>query len=328
MLGIETSCDDTGVALVEDGQRIVAEATSRQDDLHARFGGVVPEVASRCHAERLAPLTQGILQEAGVTYRNLEGIAYTEGPGLIGSLLVGVNFAKALAFRQSIPAVGIHHLEAHLYSVRFAESEILFPHLALLVSGGHTSLYIVRDWNQAELVGQTLDDAAGEAFDKVAKLLGLGYPGGPALAKAAEKAQGPLPELPIPRTKGEFDFSLSGLKSAVARLVERETYPAESVAAAFQDVVVKLLVSRVAEAARRYGLRQVTLCGGVAANRCLRERLQQQCADQSLSFVAAPFSLAMDNGVMVAGLGYHYLKAGCRSPLDAGAFSTSRLGNG
>lgn len=326
VLGIETSCDDTGVALVEDGHRILAEATSRQDDLHARFGGVVPEVASRCHAERLAPLTQAILQEAGLTFSDVDGIAYTEGPGLIGSLLVGVNFGKALAYRLAIPAVGIHHLEAHLYSTRFAESEIIFPHLALLVSGGHTSLYIVKEWNRVEVVGQTLDDAAGEAFDKVAKLLGLGYPGGPAVAQAADKAQGPLPELPLPRTKGEFDFSLSGLKSAVARLVERGDYPAADVAAAFQDVVVTLLVSRVMEAAARFELRQVTLCGGVAANRCLRLRLQQRCEERSLSFVAAPFTLAMDNGVMVAGLGYHYLNAGCRSPLQAGAFSTSRLG--
>ncbi len=328
VLGIETSCDDTGVALVEDGARIVAEATSRQDDLHARFGGVVPEVASRCHSERIAPLVDGILRESNLSYTDIDGIAYTQGPGLIGSLLVGLNFAKSLAYGLGITAIGIHHLEAHLYSTRFAASDcedsVVFPHLALLVSGGHTSLYVVRSWTDFESMGETLDDAVGEAFDKVAKLLGLGYPGGPAIERAAREAQGPFPELPTPKTERPFDFSLSGLKSAVARIVQKGGYEPACVASAFQRVVAELLTSRVLDACAHANLKHVTLSGGVAANRALRGALESACADHGYVFTPAPLALAMDNGVMVAGAGYHRLASGERSPLDAGAFSTSR----
>ncbi len=324
VLGIETSCDDTGVALVRDGVEIVAQATSRQDDLHARFGGVVPEVASRCHSERIAPLVTALLDEAGVSLSDLDAIAYTEGPGLIGSLLVGSNFGKTLAFRLGVPAVAVHHLEAHLYSARFEEPNLTFPHLGLLVSGGHTSLYIVRSWEETELLGQTLDDAAGEAFDKVAKLLGLGYPGGPAIQNAATEATGPRPELPTPRTPNPLDVSLSGLKSAVSRLAQTGAYAADAIADAFQSKVVEMLVARVLKAAAEHDLRQVTLTGGVAANALLREELALHCSQNKLHFVAAPLHLAMDNGSMVGGLGYHHLQAGRLAPLDAGAFSTTR----
>ena len=324
VLGIETSCDDTGVALVRDGVDIVAHATSRQDDLHARFGGVVPEVASRCHSERIAPLVTALLDEAGVSLSDLDAIAYTEGPGLIGSLLVGSNFGKTLAFRLGVPAVAVHHLEAHLYSARFEEPNLTFPHLGLLVSGGHTSLYIVRSWEETELLGQTLDDAAGEAFDKVAKLLGLGYPGGPAIQNAATEATDPRPVLPTPRTPNPLDVSLSGLKSAVSRLAQTGTFAPEAIADAFQSKVVEMLVTRVLKAAEEHDLRQVTLTGGVAANAHLRKELALHCAQKQLHFVAAPLQLAMDNGSMVGGLGYHLLQAGRLAALDAGAFSTTR----
>ena len=327
VLGVETSCDDTGVALVEDGSVCLADVTSRQDDLHARFGGVVPEVASRCHSERLTPLVEGILREADVTYRDLDAVAYTEGPGLIGSLLVGSNFGKSLAYGLGIPCVGVHHLEAHLFSVSFAAEEVPFPHLGLLVSGGHTSLCVASSWTQFESLGETLDDAAGEAFDKVAKILGFGYPGGPAIERAAASASGPFPELPSPRTQRPYDISLSGLKSAVARLARSDTFAHDNIAAAFQTVVVSMLVKRAIGAARETGIGHVTLCGGVAANGFLRERLAQACRESDLSFTPAPLRLAMDNGVMVAGLGAHLIRSGKRATLDAGAFSTVRPKN-
>ena len=282
VLGIETSCDETGVALYDTGAGLLAQALHSQIDLHDAYGGVVPELASRDHIRRLLPLTRAILQESGRRLSDLDAVAYTQGPGLAGALLVGASVANALAYALEIAAIGVHHLEGHLLSPLLSKPAPRFPFVALLVSGGHTQLMRVSDVGRYALLGETLDDAAGEAFDKTAKLLGLPYPGGPALARLAEQGRPGIFKLPRPMLdSGDLNFSFSGLKTAVATAARRQqlTEAARAdLAAEFQQAIVDVLIAKSLAALDETGLNTLIVAGGVGANRLLRSRLDERAA--------------------------------------------------
>ena len=325
ILGIETSCDETGAAVVEDGRRVLSNVVASQVRVHARYGGIVPEVASRHHLEGLVPVVEAALKEARCCWSDLDAVAVTYGPGLSGSLLVGVNLAKALAFARSLPLVGVHHLEAHNYANWLDDGGPAprgFPVLALIVSGAHTDLVLMEEHGLYRRLGRTRDDAAGEAFDKVGRFLGLGYPGGPAIERAAASVGRPSLRLPRAWLGDAHDFSFSGLKTAVLRLARQqggEPLPVAEVAAAFQEAVVDVLVTKAVRAARREGVSQILLSGGVAANTALREALTRRSPVPVL--VPSPV-LCTDNGAMVAGCAYFRLQRGPPSGLDLDVFAT------
>ncbi len=318
VLGIETSCDETAVGVVEDGRRLLANVVASQASLHASYGGVVPEVASRRHLELLLPALEEALGRARLRPEALDAIGVTVGPGLAGSLLVGVNLAKALAYAWERPLVAVNHLEAHIYANWLLPDEPpRLPALCLVVSGGHTELVVMEGHGRYRLLGRTLDDAAGEAFDKAARLLGLGFPGGPAIERTAAGHGGARLRLPRARTRGAYDFSFSGLKTHVLRLVRGEhgpVPPAPEVAAAFQEAVVDALVQRVLRAAQEHEVAEVMVVGGVAANRLLRQELARRC---HLPVRVPPPDLCTDNGAMVAACAYYRLTLfGEEAPLD------------
>jgi N6-L-threonylcarbamoyladenine synthase len=321
VLGVETSCDETAVAVVRDRQ-VLASVVAQQIDIHARFGGVVPELASRRHAELIVPVAEEALSRAGVSLSDIEAVSVVQGPGLVGALLVGLCFAKSVAYALRRPLIGVSHLEAHVFSV-FAEASPPFPFAALLVSGGHTNLYRVEGFTQMRLLGQTRDDAAGEAFDKVAKLLGLGYPGGPAIERAA--VEGRPGALVLPRAMmgpGSLDFSFSGVKTAVSLHLRRNPQsPAADVAHAFQEAVVEVLVTKALRAVLTQGEHRLVVAGGVAANRRLREALEAACAREGIALYIPSMGLCTDNGAMVALAGLFRLERGERAGLDLDAFS-------
>ena len=320
ILGIETSCDETAAAVVEDGSRIIANVVASQIDIHARYGGVVPEVASRQHLLTIIPVISEAM--AGVSWQDIDGIAVTFGPGLAGSLLVGVNVAKAIALAKKLPLIGVNHLEAHIYANWLAPSPessplkgegtervncgVKFPCLCLVVSGGHSDLVLMRGHGQFEKLGRTRDDAAGEAFDKAARILGLGYPGGPAIEQASRSG---IPCLPLPRAwlKGSHDFSFSGLKTALWHLAHKGGVSVADAAASFQLAVADVLVVKTIEAARQLKVEQILLSGGVAANRMLS---QQFLANSPVPVLIPPPHLCTDNAAMVAACGYYDLQAG------------------
>ena len=324
ILGIETSCDETGAAVVEDGRRILSNVVASQARVHARYGGIVPEVASRHHLEALVPVVEAALVEARCRWSDLDAVAVTYGPGLSGSLLVGVNLAKALAFAHSLPLVGIHHLEAHNYANWLEDGDSPprgFPALALIVSGAHTDLVLMEEHGRYRRLGRTRDDAAGEAFDKVGRYLGLGYPGGPAIERAAATSGRPSLRLPRAWLGDAHDFSFSGLKTAVLRLARQEggrALPVAEVAAAFQEAVVDVLVSKTVRAASREGVSRILLSGGVAANTALREALVRR---SPVPVSVPPPALCTDNGAMVAGCAYFRLQRGPPSGLDLDVFA-------
>ncbi len=303
VLGIESSCDETGVALYETDTGLLAHRLHSQVAMHRDYGGVVPELASRDHIQRLLPLVHEVLGECSLTLKSLEGIAYTQGPGLAGALLVGAGFARALAYAMNIPAVGVHHLEGHLLSPLLADPRPEFPFVALLVSGGHTQLMHVAQVGAYETLGDTLDDAAGEAFDKTAQLLDLGYPGGPAVSKLAEMGDPTRFRLPRPMlNSGDLNFSFSGLKTAVLTLRNKhlEKVARADIAAAFQAAMVDVLAEKSMRALRQTGSRRLVVAGGVGANQQLRQRLIAETAKLGALVYFPPLELCTDNGAMIA----------------------------
>lgn len=323
ILGFESSCDETGVAAVCTERGLLAHALHTQIAMHQAYGGVVPELASRDHVRRVVPLTRQVLQEAGLGLDDVDAVAYTAGPGLAGALLVGASVAQAFAWARGLPAIPIHHLEGHLLSPMLARPRPEFPFIALLVSGGHTQLMRVDGVGQYELLGETLDDAAGEAFDKSAKLLGLGYPGGPALAAMAAQGDAARFELPRPMLhSGDLDFSFSGLKTAVLTRVKAagsalDEQTRADLAAATQAAIVDVLAAKAERALKQTGLRRLVVAGGVGANQQLRERLAQRLPRLGATAFFPPLALCTDNGAMIAFAAAERVKAGLVS-LDRG----------
>jgi N6-L-threonylcarbamoyladenine synthase len=324
ILGIESSCDETAAAVLVDGRKVLSSTVASQDDVHAAYGGVVPELASRRHIENIVPVVEKALKTAGVSKGDLDAIAVTNGPGLIGSILVGLSFAKSLAFALGKPLVPVNHIEGHLCAV-FLEKKVRYPHVGLVISGGHTNLYLVRGFGNYTLLGKTRDDAAGEAFDKVARLLNLGYPGGKAIDKIAPSGDPRSYPLPRVRTKGnELDFSFSGLKTAVSMLVKGEKRPGRwkaDIAASFQLAVTEMVAGRVFAGARSAGVKDIVISGGVAANSAIRKRLTEQAVDEGMRVHIPSIGLCTDNAAMIAYAGYMRFMAGVRAGPELNAFS-------
>jgi N6-L-threonylcarbamoyladenine synthase len=322
VLGIETSCDETGIALYDTARGLLGHALHTQVAMHADYGGVVPELASRDHIRRVLPLTQRVLRSANTLLQDVNAIAYTRGPGLAGALMVGASIGASLAYSLNIPAIGVHHLEGHLLSPLLSDPAPSFPFIALLVSGGHTQLMQVTDIGQYELLGETVDDAAGEAFDKSAKLLGLGYPGGPALAKLA--AQGDAQRFKLPRpmlNSGDLNFSFSGLKTAVLTATKRETLDQQGradLAASTQAAIVDILAEKSLQALRQSGTKRLVVAGGVGANQRLRERLTREAAENGWEVFYPALEFCTDNGAMIALAGALRLQAGAFSSMSFG----------
>ena len=318
VLGIETSCDETGVALFDTDAGLLGHRLFSQVAMHAEYGGVVPELASRDHVRRLLPLIRQLLEQTGQVLSGINGIAYTQGPGLAGALLVGASIAASLGFALGVPVVGVHHLEGHLLSPLLTTPAPRFPFVVLLVSGGHTQLMKAGAVGDYELLGETVDDAAGEAFDKTAKLLGLPYPGGPALARLADGGNPKQFKLPRPMiASGDLNFSFSGLKTAALTLANREGASAQTqadIAAAFQNAIVEVLVAKSAAAVLRTGLDQLVVAGGVGANRRLREALAAKAESAGFEVFYPPLDLCTDNGAMIAYAGAQRLVAGVIGP--------------
>ena len=326
VLGIETSCDETAAALVLGGNDIASSVVSSQIDLHAAFGGVVPEIASRAHLDLINPVIARAIVEAGVDEQRIDAVACTIGPGLIGALLVGVSAAKALALAWDVPFVGVNHLEAHLYAALLEDPDTELPIVVLLVSGGHTMLVEMTAPGGYRLLGQTIDDAAGEAFDKVARFLGLGYPGGPAIEAIAR--QGDPAAVAFPRAMRDqgLDFSFSGLKTSVMYHVRKHPdADTADIAASFQEAVVDVLVHKARRAAADVGAKGIALGGGVAANGALREAVLAACAEDGIrGYVPSP-AMCTDNAAMIAACGWHRLRLDGPTPLDAGAVPNLKL---
>lgn len=327
VLGIESSCDETAAALVTDGRVILAQRIASQDEVHRPYGGVVPEIAARAHAERLAPLIEATLADAGMNLDEVDAIAATAGPGLIGGVMVGLVTAKALAMATDKPLIAINHLEGHALSPRLADETLAYPYLLLLVSGGHCQILAVEGVGQFRRLATTIDDALGEAFDKTAKLLGLGYPGGPAVERLA--AQGDAKKVPLPRPlvgSSEPHFSFAGLKSAVMRAKHAlnaaadPDYTDADIAASFQQAAIDCLIDRTRRALKGVGeMNALVVAGGVAANKAIRGALEALAEDHGLPFVAPPLALCTDNAAMIAWAGVERLALGQSDPLDTAA---------
>ncbi len=345
ILAIETSCDETAAAVVIDGTTIASNIVASQIDLHAQYGGVFPEVASRAHAETISAVVAQAMSKADMDYADLDAIAVTQGPGLVGSLLVGINFAKGLALATGLPLLGINHLEGHVYSLWLAPGfvEVEFPVLALIVSGGHSELLVMRDHGVYQRIGGTIDDAAGEAFDKVGRLLGLPFPGGPAIEETAKSGSAEAYHFPRAKTDGAYDYSFSGLKTAVLRAVTilpregrrakrvrgaekaaqlRDDINISDVAASFQEALTDALVSSTERAARDYSVNALYLSGGVSANALLREKLR---ATLSVPIRYPPLTFCTDNAAMIGAAAHFRFRAGHRSSLDFEARASWRL---
>ncbi|GMV92689.1 MAG: tRNA N6-adenosine threonylcarbamoyltransferase [Candidatus Hydrogenedentota bacterium] len=320
ILGIETSCDETGVAVLQNGREILANEVASQVAIHAPFGGVVPEIASRHHTECITQLTQRALDSAG---GSIDAIAVTQGPGLSGSLMVGLNFGKALAYAWGVPLVPVHHIEGHIFSAFLGPDPPEFPFLALIVSGGHTCLIRCDAPHRYDIIGSTRDDAVGECFDKVARLLNLPYPGGPSIQRAAETGDPHAIEFPRGMAKGDsLEFSYSGLKTAVLYALQKETLQVADVAASFQHAAVDTLVIKTKLAIEKTGANRLVLAGGVAANKLLRERLAN---DLDVPVSMPPFALCLDNGAMIAAAGASRLEHGMIGDLRAGVYANLAL---
>ena len=330
ILGIETSCDETAIGIVEDGGRILSNVVASSQQFHSRYGGVVPEIAARVHVEVIWPVLEDALDQARCQLADVDAIAVTQGPGLPGALVIGLAFAKGLALSLDRPLIAVDHLAAHLHAGMMADPSLEPPYIGLVVSGGHTLLCVAHADQRFEVLGETRDDATGEAFDKVAKLLGLGYPGGPVIDKLSEEGNRAAVAFPRSTAREAFDFSFSGLKTAVYHYLHgspskrsADTAPVTldrqqiaDVAASFQEAVVDMLVAKTLKACQRTGINRIVIGGGVAANRRLRQRLAEEATSRTLQVVCPPIALCVDNGAMVAGVAHELLRKGQRAPLS------------
>jgi N6-L-threonylcarbamoyladenine synthase len=331
ILGIESSCDETAAAVVKNGREVLSNIISSQIVIHRKFGGVVPEIASRKHIENIMPVIDEALQQANVTLDDIDAVAVTYGPGLVGALLVGLSAAKSLAWATDKPLIGVNHLEGHVFANFLTDPELEPPFMALVVSGGHTALLKVTGYNSFEMLGQTRDDAAGEAFDKIARVMGLQYPGGPEIEKLALDGNPHAIEFPVAKLDAPYEFSFSGLKSAVINYLhnqeqaKREINRAD-VAASFQYAVTNALVQKAVRAMKDTGLKKIVLAGGVSANKTLQTTLAKAMSDIGAELVAPMPILCTDNAVMIACRGYFMYQAGMESPLDLNAVPSLKLG--
>ena len=329
ILGIESSCDETAAAVLRDGNTLLSNVINSQVAVHSPYGGVVPELASRKHLENIYPVVEAALNQAGITLNDLDGLAVTQGPGLVGSLLVGLSFAKAISAVKSIPYVGVDHIVGHLLSPFLEKEQPEFPYIALVASGGHSSIFLVHDHTSLQLLGRTRDDAAGEAFDKVGKMLGLEYPGGPVISRLAEG--GNPAAIPFPRAwlaPDSLDFSFSGLKTAVANYIpqrrqKNEPFNVPDVCASFQEAVVEVLCEKVLNAAQMHQIANVALAGGVAANARLRTSLQNLAAQRGIRIFMPSLELCTDNAAMIALAGFYHFSAQATTSFDTDAYSRS-----
>lgn len=332
ILAIESSCDETAASVVKNGREVLSNVISSQIDLHTQFGGVVPEIASRKHIEKINQVIMQALEDAGVTLPEITAIGVTYGPGLVGALLVGVAEAKAIAYAAGKPLVGVHHIEGHVSANYIEHPELEPPFVCLIVSGGHTHLVIVKDYGEFEIIGRTRDDAAGEAFDKVARAVGLGYPGGPKVDRAAKDGNKHAMEFPRAKVEGApFDFSFSGLKSAVLNYINHakmtgEEIPVPDLVASFQNAVVEALVSRAVLAAKEYGYDKLAIAGGVASNSALREAMQEACDKEGIRFYHPSPIYCTDNAAMIGTAAYYEYRKGTRHGWDLNAVPNLKLG--
>jgi len=332
ILAIESSCDETAAAVVQDGRKVLSNIISSQIEIHKLYGGVVPEIASRKHIEKVIQVVDEALKEASLTMNEIDAVAVTYGPGLVGALLVGVSAAKSIAFAHNKPLIGVHHIEGHISANYIENEELEPPFLCLVVSGGHTNLVIVKDYGEYEVLGKTRDDAAGEAFDKVARAIGLGYPGGPKIQKISE--EGNKDAIAFPRAKvadNPFDFSFSGLKSSVLNYINScemkgEEINKADIAASFQEAVVDVLVSHTIEGAKQLGFKKIAMAGGVASNIVLREEMKEACERRGFMFYHPSPILCTDNAAMIGAAAYYDYKKGLISDLTLNAVPSLKLG--
>ena len=330
ILGIETSCDETAAAVVVNGRETLSNVISSQIDIHTEYGGVVPEIASRKHIEKISQVVDEAIKESGVGKDRISAVAVTYGPGLVGPLLIGVSYAKAFSYGLGIPLIGVNHILGHVSANYIENKKLTPPFLCLVVSGGHTHLIRIEGYYKYEVLGRTMDDAAGEAFDKVARAIGLGYPGGPKIDKAAKKGNDRAVEFPIGHGKGEFDFSFSGLKSAVlnylnSKKMAGETIVVPDIAASFQRAVVEALTQKAVKAIETFGDRKFAIAGGVASNSALRESLKNACGELDTEFYLPSPVLCTDNAAMIAAAAYYDYIRGKKAPLSLNAVPDLKL---
>ena len=332
ILGIESSCDETAAAVVKNGREVLSNTIYSQIDLHTLYGGVVPEIASRKHIEKIDQVIDQSLKEAGVTLDEIDAIAVTYGPGLVGALLVGVSEAKAISFAKDIPLVGVHHIEGHISANYIENKNLKPPFMCLVASGGHSHLVLVKDYGEYEIIGRTRDDAAGEAFDKVARAIGLGYPGGPKIDKISKEGNPDAISFPRGKVEGsDYDFSFSGLKSAVLNYLngcrmKGEEFSQADVAASFQKSVIDVLTSHSIMAAKKHGINKFAIAGGVASNSSLREAFEKECEANNIEFYHPSPIFCTDNAAMIASAGYYEFLKGYRSGLDLNAVPNLQIG--
>ena len=332
ILGIESSCDETAASVVKDGREVLSNIISSQIDIHKVYGGVVPEIASRLHCENINGVIKLALREAGLGFDDLDAIAVTAGPGLVGALLIGVSEAKALAYAVNKPLIAVHHIEGHVAANYISHRELEPPYVCLIVSGGHTHLCIVKDYSDYEIIGRSMDDAAGEAYDKVARAVGLGYPGGPKIDMAAKEGDPHAIAFPIGEVRDRpYDFTFSGLKSAVLNHINKARMKGEEInvpdlAASFQEAVIRQLVDRTVACAEAHGIRQVAMAGGVSANTALRAALSEACEERGMKCYYPEPIYCTDNAAMIAAAGYHQFKEGRFADLSLNASPDLKLG--